>query len=145
MSYTKNTWNTGDVVTAAKLNNMENGIEANAEELGKIVILNIIEDDEETVTDLTAGELKEVFENELPVICICFGIIIGFASVIYGGMPGEETVQVFAYYDEVTINNDPTSMTVARQTYYGEQADLSQPVHFTEIHTWVNNGFTLAD
>ena len=28
MSYTKNNWQTGDVVTADKLNNMENGIEA---------------------------------------------------------------------------------------------------------------------
>ena len=30
MAYVKNTWATGDVVTAAKLNNMENGIEAAA-------------------------------------------------------------------------------------------------------------------
>lgn len=29
MAYTKNTWQTGDIVTSAKLNNMENGI-ANA-------------------------------------------------------------------------------------------------------------------
>lgn len=28
MSYTKNTWATGDTITAAKLNNMEDGIEA---------------------------------------------------------------------------------------------------------------------
>lgn len=30
MSYTKNTWVTGDTITATKLNNMENGIEAAA-------------------------------------------------------------------------------------------------------------------
>lgn len=32
MSYTKNTWQTGDIITAEKLNNIESGVEASGAE-----------------------------------------------------------------------------------------------------------------
>ena len=36
MAYDKNTWQSGDVVTSAKLNNIENGIAANAEAIAEL-------------------------------------------------------------------------------------------------------------
>lgn len=36
MAYLKNTWNTGDIITKAKLDNIENGIAGNDTAIGKV-------------------------------------------------------------------------------------------------------------
>ena len=63
MSYDKNTWAKGDVITAAKLNNMEDGIES-ASAGGGIVLVNISTEDGETFTaDKTFAELLTAFNS----------------------------------------------------------------------------------
>lgn len=50
MSYVKTVWANGDIITASKLNNMENGIEA----ISNIPTLDITETDENCSVDATA-------------------------------------------------------------------------------------------
>lgn len=57
MAYNKNTWKSGDVVTSAKLNNIENGI---AGVDGMNVVLQI--DDETMQLPIKAGELYSLCE-----------------------------------------------------------------------------------
>lgn len=54
MSYEKQTWQTGDVVTSAKLNHMENGIAA-----GGALVVNVTYDEQTElyICDKTAGEI----------------------------------------------------------------------------------------
>ena len=52
MSYTPNTWTTGDTITATKLNNIEQGI-ANAGGGWDIVIQGVYDDDGDEFTSLT--------------------------------------------------------------------------------------------
>ena len=61
MTYVKNTWANGDVITAAKLNNMEDGI-ANAGSAGQCMITVTTEgfDDSDLIEDAYIGYAKEV-------------------------------------------------------------------------------------
>lgn len=59
MAYTPTTWNTGDDVTATKLNKIENGI-ANA---GSAVICNLTNSGSGYVLDKTVQEIYDALEN----------------------------------------------------------------------------------
>ena len=69
MSYTKTTWETGDVITAEKLNNIENELEALDD---SVFIVNIdAEDNSGTITataDKTRQEMSAAVEAEKPII-----------------------------------------------------------------------------
>lgn len=64
MSYEKQTWQTGDVVTSAKLNHMEDGIAAASSGGGGALVVNVttVSDDNE-VCDKTAGEMFAAIES----------------------------------------------------------------------------------
>ena len=65
MSYTPNTWTTGDTITAAKLNNIEQGI-ANAG--GVLICTSSYDGDlDKYVLDKTAQEIYEAFTGGTPV------------------------------------------------------------------------------
>ena len=59
MAYTKNTWNNGDVITAEKLNHMEDGIADSGG--GSAFIINIIEDEATWTLDKTWQQIYEAF------------------------------------------------------------------------------------
>ena len=61
MSYTKTTWSDGDVITAEKLNKLENGV-ANA---GSVLIVHF--DDNTLSLDKTWQEICDSFINMIPV------------------------------------------------------------------------------
>ena len=69
MSYTKTTWKTGDVITAEKLNNIENELEALDD---RVFIVNIdAEDNSGTITataDKTRQEMSAAVEAGKPII-----------------------------------------------------------------------------
>jgi len=67
MSYTKTTWRDGDVISADRLNNMEDGI-ANA---APMVIVNRTENDGVVVLDKTWQEIYNAINNKIPVY-ICY-------------------------------------------------------------------------
>ena len=67
MSYTKNTWARGDVITSAKLNNMESGIEAaNTNSTPTVMCIDRIVTDDLTgdvQLNKTFNEIKTAFDN----------------------------------------------------------------------------------
>ena len=78
MSYTKTTWKTGDVITAEKLNKIEDQVAANEEAISSaggddsVFIVNIdAEDSGGTITataDKTRQEMSAAVEAEKPII-----------------------------------------------------------------------------
>ena len=63
MSYEKQTWQTGDTVTSAKLNHMEDGIEA----AGGVLIVHI--DDDTGALDKTWQEIHDALAvGQIPVV-----------------------------------------------------------------------------
>jgi len=67
MSYTKNTWATGDTITAAKLNNMEDGIEAAADDYpGYDVVIHLVNGIE--MSAATPTLVKGLWSTILPLI-----------------------------------------------------------------------------
>lgn len=68
MSYTKNTWETGDVVTAAKLNNMENGIAAACQVLFVHESVDYSEDSTTYTLDKTWQEIHDALEVGIAVL-----------------------------------------------------------------------------
>lgn len=56
MAYTKTVWETGDVITAAKLNNAEDGIEA-ANEIKGILCLEMTKEDSTATLSEKAGDI----------------------------------------------------------------------------------------
>ena len=62
MSYEKQTWETGDIVTSAKLNHMEDGI-AESEGNNGLLAVSLTE----TGIDKSINELMTAFNNHIPV------------------------------------------------------------------------------
>lgn len=65
MAYTKTTWNTGDVITAEKLNHMEDGIAS-----GGVLLVNVTPTSEtEGTADKSYSEILEALQNgQIPVM-----------------------------------------------------------------------------
>ena len=81
MSYTKNTWANGDVITATKLNHMEDGIEGAGSGGGGFDATLVIS-----------------VEDETPVVTVASGTFADFSSKFSNGE--HPTAQVFADSDE---------------------------------------------
>lgn len=62
MAYEKQNWQTGDVVTSAKLNHMEDGIAA-----GGALVVNVTEVDGVQTCDKTAGEMWAACQTGLVI------------------------------------------------------------------------------
>lgn len=74
MSYVKTTWKDGDVITAEKLNKIENGIEAASGGGGGGSFLVTITWDDTTskyVSDKTYAEIKAAFESGQSAVAFC--------------------------------------------------------------------------
>lgn len=80
MSYVKTTWHTGDVVTSAKLNNMEDGI-ANA---GGGMVINVAVEGDTWTLDKTWQEVFDAFSAGIPCVVIYDGCPCSVAFVIHG-------------------------------------------------------------
>lgn len=73
MAYTKNTWNTGDIVSSAKLNHMEDGI-ANSENV--FIVGGVTLDQDYNITgtlDKTWQKIHDALQNKICVIVITDG------------------------------------------------------------------------
>lgn len=72
MSYTKNTWENGDIITAAKMNNIENGIAAASyDAILYIYHPNKSADYTVTIQSGTYAALKEKLMNKIPPVILC--------------------------------------------------------------------------
>ena len=65
MAYTKQTWETGDVITAEKLNHMEDGI-GGTSGAGGILIIHVTYDNTGTFLDKTWQEIFDAMYEVLP-------------------------------------------------------------------------------
>ena len=110
MSYTKTTWQDGDVITADRLNNMENGI-ANA---APMVIVNGTYNNGEIILDKTWQEIYDAINNKIPVY-ICYnynnsdddyGIFMGEVMSVYYS-DNEYKVSADAVYSAISSSGYP--------------------------------------
>ena len=62
MSYTKNTWANGDVITAAKLNNMEDGI-AGAGGGYDAVVVRSVDEEEQPIITVESGSFSDFYSK----------------------------------------------------------------------------------
>ena len=121
MAYTKQTWNTGDVITAEKLNHMEDGIG------GNVFIANLSEDDGTTVIDETYNEIVEAFDNGKSVYLNNFGVLYPYAcfiesdsSIEFGLAHGVDNNGVYKIvYELFRINTNSEVDTYSLELYQG--------------------------
>ena len=62
MAYEKHTWETGETITAEKLNNLEDGVSGN-----RVFSVNINENSEGYILDKTFGEIRNAYELGLVI------------------------------------------------------------------------------
>lgn len=82
MAYVPTTWATGDIITAEKLNNIENGIESANNSLFIITVTNLNREQGTFTIDKTWNELKAAYENGKHVI-MRYSPVTTPVSVIY--------------------------------------------------------------
>ena len=116
MSYTKHTWTNGDVITATKLNEMENGIDeaSSGESPGGILIINETEVDDSHGNGLILDKTwQEIFD------------------AIY-----EDKKACYIYYDETTTNDHNTVISVVTRVdsfiHTGEYPNTQYSVETTD-------------
>ena len=85
MSYTKNTWATGDTITAAKLNGMEEGIEAANEDYPGYDVAMLIDYDAYTgqVVKGSYADIRAKLEANTPIDVYFFGYHAAGRARIY--------------------------------------------------------------
>ena len=109
MAYVKQTWATGDTITAEKLNHMEDGIAAGG---GGIYFVKVVTANGTTGTsDKSSTEIEEAFRSgQMPYLDIYLGEQF-YASaqfaVVYTDAYSEEKIASFRAFD-----NDSTTITL---------------------------------
>ena len=99
MSYEKQTWANGDVITAEKLNHIEDGVYANSQSGGVLVVhVTWNEAGTEAYLDKTYAEISVAFASDAIVQVIYIGQEGGASGVISEWFVGDD-----GYY--VTVDN----------------------------------------
>ena len=135
MAYNKTTWQNGDVITAEKLNNIENGIEetSSSEKLMKIDIEITHGAETQVTVSKTFSELKSLMtENTVQIPAIISQKIAG-ANIIC------------EYYGYIAFNNGENTINIGYEyTSYGYGG--SEEIYFYKktITVDANNNATLA-
>ena len=122
MTYEKTTWETGDIVTAQKLNNIENGIKENE------IFIGYIEIDYEEETVILTNDIEEfidVLENGKN--CILIDQNSNIYNLTYNSQDGYATFSYFCLYSEVETNYY-TSMNI-----YFEWQEKQGNLYFEDI------------
>ncbi len=121
MSYEKHTWETGETITAEKLNNLENGVASSGEGNGDIFKVNFVMESgsNNIVSNKTQKDICDAFDEDKPVF--------GFARIGGGGVYCLSSV----YY-----NDDYYSTTFFSVTPQGIM--LMKPVNNTADNTLWN-------
>ena len=96
MAYEKHTWETGETITAEKLNNLEDGVSGN-----RVFSVNINENSEGYILDKTFGEIRNAYELGLVIK------LIWFDEGVYGNILNVYFISNIAYHSQDGVN--PTS------------------------------------
>lgn len=95
MAYVKTTWETGDVITAAKLNNIEDGIAA----IKGVLSIHVIDSDNGATMSATWQEIADAMDNSMPVFVFSQServiSYIGYAA----NYDSDNNIYVFTVYD----------------------------------------------
>ena len=133
MSYTPNTWATGDVITPAKLNNMENGItEANNGGSGSgnfIVTAGTFA--QNFVLDKTYAEIFMALKNKIP----------SYLSVHASDAPDEEDID--STYD-MSLVFAPITNVSKYDTMYRVYASFSSTRYYSSLSTSLGTPATIV-
>ena len=116
MAYEKHTWETGEKITAEKLNNLEDGVSGN----GGILLVTATYDGQNYQADKTFSEILEAIQNNLIVKVIYtnqYGLTlhmslqsvgsynITFGTTLYFDGGGEEEPSIEFYECSIANNN----------------------------------------
>ena len=110
MSYTKQTWATGDVITTDKMNHMEDGIASN-ESSSNTLVVTVIDDSEQerSVLDKTWQEIYDAFSTR-NVVLVQEGLKRSLMQIymVTGSSYVAEFYNDFIFYAD-TANDYPSS------------------------------------
>ena len=120
MSYVKNTWAAGDKITAAKLNNLENGVEAASGGGSGVIMVDI---EEGNVPSHNFLEIMQHIANGGYVYCNVFddiytlaGVYEGDGEIVFRNIYLEANSQSGTlYYKEVSIENGVTAASISEK------------------------------
>jgi len=129
MSYTPTQWQTGDTITAEKLNNMESGIE-NANE-PFVVTLTPTAADMSGTMDKTVGEIYEAYQAGKRIV---FRVDAGNGSYTYADctMQYIGSSAVYPSFNGFIINNARNILIFA---YTGAGSSATTSTYSTRIYT----------
>lgn len=135
MSYNKTTWSDGDVITAEKLNNLENGVEeaSSGEKLMKIDIEITNGAETQVTVSKTFSELKSLMTENTVQIPVIISQKIANANIIC------------EYYGYITFNNGKNTINIDYE-YTAYRYGGSEEIYFYKktITVDANNNATLA-
>ena len=106
MSYTPTTWETGDVITADKLNNIENGV-VNAKE---VAVFEFTPDGASVTTDCTPQDVANAYESGK----VCLAKITRGPEDFYIPFNKYATLLVSAQSDVITYLTQELAVTKRR-------------------------------
>ena len=117
MSYVKQTWQTGDVVTSAKLNHMEDGIAAGGGSGGGVLVVGM---------DTTTFTLDKTWQEIYDAMAAGQIAVIGYAmetgdALISGRYPVVQAIRQSGSYSVATLSLDINEVAVA--TFAASSAD----------------------
>lgn len=115
MAYVKTTWETGDVITAAKLNNMEGGIEA-ASDAAFYVTFTV--DGETATADKTMAEIEAAISAGKAVFCKMTGS--QYIGVLNGHVHDESPENTCVYFMGYEANADFSENYIVVTSFYGD-------------------------
>lgn len=81
MAYEKQTWETGQVITAEKLNHMEDGIEGAS---NNVFMINVTTGDSVISTDVSFNDIKNAMESGKIITFAPFEVVIQGTALITG-------------------------------------------------------------
>lgn len=120
MSYEKTTWATGDVITAEKLNNIEDGVEDASG--GESVVVTLSAGESGIVADKTFSELAEAVEqNKVVIIRTADSGMCEIAQAQYGEVSGDYVLTGFYMaHNQIQAGDDAIYISTTEITYPAE-------------------------
>ena len=124
MAYTKTTWVDGDLITAEKLNHIEDGI-ANSQVIFHATVRNDVTTSSYTVenTDMTLAELSDAFDN---------GTLVG------------AKVEINSYAGNQMVGKGVKFLRTVRAAYTSSGDTLSE-ITFSDVTHAMNNNFCFVN
>ena len=116
MAYTKTVWETGDVITAAKLNNAENGIKAANDQIYRLHVVVTMDGDNPVFTP--AATYSDVLSA------------VATASIVsaYFTFNDSDDIDSAAYFAGVTVDAEIVFITNAATYYYASDGTFTMQV-----------------